>query len=479
MTPVPEILLIEDDVDDHDLFAVALRTSGINALLTWVTNAADAILRLNRMGAFSAIPLPALVVLDLGLPGLQGGTLLQVIRNAYGPRLIPVVVLTNSYRAIDRTECEQWGISDYLIKPVAYADQVRLVASLQRWLVPQESTPETNPDVPTLRTGMITQVRGDVDPAWEPDTPTIPGVRPDTVVPDVVVSPDPVTPPPALPFRLMVVEDNVDDYELLIGALTRDSIDGTIAWHQEGESAITALRETASRELPDLIISDLGMVGMSGHELLHQIRRDERLRGVPVAILTGSTDVGDRKHAAAADHYFVKPRSRLEWFVITALVKRYRTWHDQVTTDVIQEDQRLRDSVPLILHVAGRAEDCDLFAATFHRSGIAARLHQVVSPEATRDFVNSEVPTVMIIDMECGRNGLEFLAFVRSNPALRLLPIVILAGTPRFSEVRTYSGFYVIDYIVKPTTTRQMSEFISALRQWFASRLAQVTDRLQ
>jgi DNA-binding response OmpR family regulator len=94
------------------------------------------------LGPYADTALPSLVVLDLGLPGLQGTTLLQVIRNAYGPRTIPVVVLTGSYRTADRTECELWGISDYLIKPYAYVDQVRLVASLQRWLI----KPETDTD---------------------------------------------------------------------------------------------------------------------------------------------------------------------------------------------------------------------------------------------------------------------------------------------------------------------------------------------
>jgi len=129
-----EILLIEDNQDDRDLFMAAILTSGIDTRVTFASDAAQAVLRLNRMGEFAATPLPTLVVLDLGLPGLNGKTLLQVIRNAYGPRTIPVVVLTGSYRIADRTECESWGISDYLIKPQSYIEHIRVVASLKRWL---------------------------------------------------------------------------------------------------------------------------------------------------------------------------------------------------------------------------------------------------------------------------------------------------------------------------------------------------------
>ena len=146
----PEILLIEDDSDDRDLFAAALHVSGLGARLSFASNAAEAVMRLNRMGEYVDFALPALVVLDLGLPGLQGATLLQVIRNAYGPRAIPVVVLTGSYRTADRAECESWGISDYLIKPRTYVEQVRLVASLQRWLVPLDAGMRP-PEPPTGR----------------------------------------------------------------------------------------------------------------------------------------------------------------------------------------------------------------------------------------------------------------------------------------------------------------------------------------
>lgn len=137
-----EILLIEDNQDDRDLFMAAVHASGLNARVTFANDAAQAVLRLNRMGVFTETPLPNLVVLDLGLPGLQGKTLLQVIRNAYGPRTIPVVVLTGSYRTADRTECESWGISDYLIKPQSYVEHIRVIASLRRWLNSSPQPPQ-------------------------------------------------------------------------------------------------------------------------------------------------------------------------------------------------------------------------------------------------------------------------------------------------------------------------------------------------
>jgi DNA-binding response OmpR family regulator len=141
MDSPPEILLIEDNPDESHLFVRAVTDSRLNAVVTVAENAAQAVLRLNRIGPHADQPLPALVILDLSLPGLQGKTLLQVIRNAFGPRSVPVVVFTGSQAERDRVDCEALGISAYVIKPRKYADLVRFVGTLSRF-VPDGSTSE-------------------------------------------------------------------------------------------------------------------------------------------------------------------------------------------------------------------------------------------------------------------------------------------------------------------------------------------------
>jgi CheY-like chemotaxis protein len=138
----PEILLIEDNADDRELFAKAVAASGLDVRVTYASAAPEAVLRLNRQGSFANAPLPALIVLDLSLPGLQGPTLLQVIRNAYGPRDVPIVVLTGSLMEKDMIDCERWGISDYVVKPRSHYGLTRFVAGLSRFL--PENPPQTD-----------------------------------------------------------------------------------------------------------------------------------------------------------------------------------------------------------------------------------------------------------------------------------------------------------------------------------------------
>ena len=125
-----EILLIEDNLDDRFVFQRAVTVSGISAIVTFAPHAAEAVSRLNRFGAYADTPLPALIILDLGLPGITGKTLLQVVRNAYGPQSVPILVLTGSSAPADEEECASWGISGFMVKPNNFDDMVRFAASL-------------------------------------------------------------------------------------------------------------------------------------------------------------------------------------------------------------------------------------------------------------------------------------------------------------------------------------------------------------
>jgi two-component system response regulator len=95
---------------------------------------------------------------------------------------------------------------------------------------------------------------------------------------------------------VLVVDDNADDAEFTRRALLKAGRGGLRVWLiGRGETALTILRE--EKELPSLILLDLKMPGMSGIDTLRQIRADERLRRIPVVILTNSTLESDEQEA--------------------------------------------------------------------------------------------------------------------------------------------------------------------------------------
>jgi two-component system, chemotaxis family, response regulator Rcp1 len=90
-------------------------------------------------------------------------------------------------------------------------------------------------------------------------------------------------------FRVLVIEDNQADVDLLLECFTHVDADCTVA--KNGFEALRRLRTTNCTSI-DLVLLDLNLPGISGHELLPEIRSDVCLSLVPIIILSHS----DRQH---------------------------------------------------------------------------------------------------------------------------------------------------------------------------------------
>ena len=111
-------------------------------------------------------------------------------------------------------------------------------------------------------------------------------------------------------MRILLVEDSVADVELTLEALEDAKIANEVAVVRDGAAALSYLRSTATGpERPDLVILDLNLPRMSGHEVLAAMRKDDDLRRMPVAILTTSSAEADvvRTYDLGANCYLTKP----------------------------------------------------------------------------------------------------------------------------------------------------------------------------
>lgn len=103
--------------------------------------------------------------------------------------------------------------------------------------------------------------------------------------------------------RIALVED--DESLALLVSYNLEAAGYTVAWIADGVGAARRL----AAEVPDLVLLDWGLPGVSGIELLRQLRRNAATSELPVLMLTGRTEPGDRQHAIAlgADGYLTKP----------------------------------------------------------------------------------------------------------------------------------------------------------------------------
>jgi len=114
-------------------------------------------------------------------------------------------------------------------------------------------------------------------------------------------------------FSVLLVEDEVADADLVRIAFEESRLLATLHHVVDGVEALRFLRrETdafADAPRPDLILLDLNMPRMNGREFLQEIKRDARLRAIPVIILTTSDVERDviESYDLGAAGYIVKP----------------------------------------------------------------------------------------------------------------------------------------------------------------------------
>src|ERR1700758_531710 len=113
------------------------------------------------------------------------------------------------------------------------------------------------------------------------------------------------------PVHLLIIEDNAGDVRLLEEAFTELQANVKIEVAKDGAEGIqVVVRATQSKEgAPDLILLDLNLPKMSGHDVLVKIKSDPRTRHIPVIILTSSRAEADvhRAYQSHANAYLRKP----------------------------------------------------------------------------------------------------------------------------------------------------------------------------
>ena len=138
------ILLAEDDPNDAELTLRALAERHLANAVDVVKNGADALDYLFRRGAYAARngEDPAVVLLDIKMPKVDG---LEVLRRIKcDPRLkkLPVVMLTSSREEGDLMRSYELGVNAYVVKPVEFDQFVRAVSDLGMfWAVINEPPP--------------------------------------------------------------------------------------------------------------------------------------------------------------------------------------------------------------------------------------------------------------------------------------------------------------------------------------------------
>ena len=132
MNDLKRILLVEDDPKDVELTLTGLSEYNLANEVVVARDGEEALDYLYRRGDFAsrANGNPAVMLLDLKLPKINGFEVLEQVRAEENLKMIPVVVLTSSHEERDLVASYKLGVNAYVVKPVDFHQFVNAVKEL-------------------------------------------------------------------------------------------------------------------------------------------------------------------------------------------------------------------------------------------------------------------------------------------------------------------------------------------------------------
>lgn len=132
MNPIRPILLAEDNPNDVELILAAFKEARFLNEIHVTPDGEQALDYLHRRGAYAGRsgPPPAVLLLDLKMPKVDGREVLRAVRADPSLRHLPIVVLTSSREESDLLSSYELGANAFVVKPVDFPDFITAVSRL-------------------------------------------------------------------------------------------------------------------------------------------------------------------------------------------------------------------------------------------------------------------------------------------------------------------------------------------------------------
>ncbi|MGB3211152.1 MAG: response regulator [Desulforhopalus sp.] len=280
------ILVVEDSKTARKVVSLVLGRKGYNIIEA--TSGTEALLAIEGVT-------PDLVLLDVMLPDMTGYEVLTAIRKSSGLSDVPVVMLTGKRAPGDRLKGMLSGSNEYLTKPF---NPAKLLSVLGKYLEP--STKKITSPLPNYVKDVASP-----PPPVKLETEAVPKVtkpmQPKAVVTTATAAEIPKK--KGSERSVLIVEDSPTSRKVISMVLSRKGYAVN-----EAATGVEALMKV-EHEIPHLILLDAMLPDMTGYDILAKLKVNQRLKEIPVVMLTAKDSPVDREKGMRAGSvaYLTKP----------------------------------------------------------------------------------------------------------------------------------------------------------------------------
>ncbi len=124
-----------------------------------------------------------------------------------------------------------------------------------------------------------------------------------------------------------------------------------------------------------------------------------------------------------------------------------------------------------VLFIDDNPADARLAELAFREAGYNVAFTRVVSGETALQRLVNFKPTLILLDLNLpGKNGLDILATIKTNPETRSIPVIVLSTSQNKADIRSAYDNHANSYLVKPVDFEDFSKHIRALADfWFGT----------
>lgn len=225
--------------------------------------------------------------------------------------------------------------------------------------------------------------------------------------------------------RILIIEDNPTNLELMSYLLT--AFGHTTFAAYDGEAGLAA----AQRERPDLIICDVQLPKLDGHEVARRLKRSPELGPIPLIAVTALAMVGDRDRIMAAgfDGYLAKPIAPPHFVgqVEAFLPPEQRSvGRPPLASTAMAPPPKAERAT--ILVVDNSRVNIDLARGMLEPFG-----YKVVAASSTEEGLSvarKAIPDLILSDLHMpGEDGFAFIRAVKADARLRAIPFIFISST--------------------------------------------------